>query len=165
MNLGVSSPESSGEGRRRVHSVRPLVNIKRYQAMLAIAQINLVAGWIGMLLGALSGALLGLFFHRKDWAGGYTSFRRRMMRLGHIAFFGLGFLNILLELTMEARPLPSIYTGVASYSLIIGALTMPICCFLTAWRREFRHSFPIPVLAISTSIILVVVAFFYEAGS
>jgi hypothetical protein len=56
--------------------------------------LNLVGGWIGILAGVLSGALIGLFFHQDSWMGGYASYRRRLMRLGHVAFFGLGFLNI-----------------------------------------------------------------------
>ena len=30
----------------------------------------LKAIWIGMLLGVVSGAIIGLFFHREDWMGG-----------------------------------------------------------------------------------------------
>jgi hypothetical protein len=55
-----------------------------------IASLNILVGWIAMLSGAAAGAALGLFFGRDDWAGGYASFRRRMLRLGHISFFGIG---------------------------------------------------------------------------
>ena len=44
------------------------------------ATLNLIAGWLGMLAGVLSGAILGLFFHREDWMGGYGSYRRRLAR-------------------------------------------------------------------------------------
>jgi hypothetical protein len=57
-------------------------------------QINLLASWIGMLLGFLSGLALGLFFHREDWLGGYGSFKRRLYRLAHISLFGLGAVNL-----------------------------------------------------------------------
>ena len=59
----------------------------------------LKAIWIGMLLGVVSGAIIGLFFHREDWMGGYNSFRRRLTRLGHISFFGLAFVNMGFALT------------------------------------------------------------------
>jgi hypothetical protein len=39
------------------------------------------------LVGAASGAALGLSFHRDDWLG---SWRRRLLRLGHFACFGMG---------------------------------------------------------------------------
>jgi hypothetical protein len=51
--------------------------------------LNLVAGWTGFIGGAVSGALIGLFFHKENWLGGYSSFPRRLVRLGHIAFFSL----------------------------------------------------------------------------
>lgn len=52
-----------------------------------------------MLAGALSGAIVGLFFYRDEWMGGYNSWRRRLTRLGHISFFGLGFLNLIFAAT------------------------------------------------------------------
>ena len=39
------------------------------------------AGWLGMFLGVVSGAVIGMFFHREDWMGGYDSYRRRLTRL------------------------------------------------------------------------------------
>jgi hypothetical protein len=104
---------------------------------------NLLAGWAGFLAGALTGALMGLCFHREDWLGGYNSFPRRMLRLGHIACFGLGLINILFALT--AATLPATPAGrLASLLLVVGMITMPLNCFLTAWRKPFRHLFFIP---------------------
>lgn len=110
--------------------------------------LNLLAGWVGVLGGVVSGALIGLFFHRDNWAGGYGSFPRRMLRLGHISFFGIGFLNFALGLTVIAIPLPPTHVQVASLAMIAGAVTMPLVCFLTAWRKPFRHLFPVPVLSV-----------------
>ncbi len=105
--------------------------------------INLLAGWVSFLLGAASGALIGLRFHGEDWLGGYQSFRRRVLRLGHIAFFGLGLINILFALSAPGAP-SSQWTWLASALLAGGAATMPLNCFLTAWRPAFRHAFFIP---------------------
>ena len=44
----------------------------------------------------MTGAVLGLRFHRDDFLGGYGSFRRRIVRLGHIAMAALGMINVLL---------------------------------------------------------------------
>lgn len=104
---------------------------------------NLLAGWIGFLAGAATGALIGLFFHREDWLGGYGSYPRRLLRLGHIACFGLGLINILFALTaVHLSPGPA--ARAASVLLIVGMITMPLTCFLTAWRKPFRHAFFIP---------------------
>ena len=126
-----------------------------------IAGLNIFVGWLAMLLGAVSGAALGLFFHRDTWAGGYGSFRRRMLRLGHISFFGIGFLNLLFGLTLTAVDLPTTYSRVASAGFIVAVITMPACCFLSAWKKPLRHLFPIPVLAVLAGIIPVLLGWPY----
>jgi hypothetical protein len=108
--------------------------------------VNLIGGWLGMLGGVLSGAVIGLFFHREDWMGGYGSYRRRLTRLGHISFFGLGFLNLAFAATSVQMLPEGRWLAAASWSLIAGAVTMPVCCFLSAWRKGWRHLFPVPVL-------------------
>ncbi|MGA8740880.1 MAG: hypothetical protein WB561_06810 [Terracidiphilus sp.] len=118
---------------------------------------NLIGGWLGMLAGVLSGAVIGLFFHRDDWMGGYGSYRRRLTRLGHISFFGLGFLNLIFAATSGQLFLRGICLATASWALIVGAITMPLCCFLAAWRKSLRHLFPVPVLAVTTGILSILV--------
>lgn len=120
---------------------------------MTFAQLHVLTGWWSMLLGALSGAAIGLFFHRDGWAGGYGSFRRRMLRLGHIAFFGIGFLNLMFGLTVQLLVLPEVYLKVASAGFIVAVIAMPLCCFLSAWREMFRHLFPVPVLAVLAGIL------------
>ena len=121
------------------------------------ASLNLIAGWLGMFSGVLSGAVLGLFFHREDWMGGYSSYRRRLARLGHIAFFGLGFLNLIFAATVAQLPLTGQDITIASWALILGAATMPLCCFLSAWRKPLRHLFPIPVLSVTTGLLTILI--------
>ena len=118
-----------------------------------VSQLHVLLGWGAVIMGALSGAVMGLFFHRDEWAGGYASFPRRMMRLGHIAFFGLGFLNLMFALTIQVIQLPDSYLTIASGGFIVGALTMPLCCFLAAWHKPFRHLFPIPVLGVMAGVV------------
>ena len=55
--------------------------------------INLYFAWAWMLTGMIAGAVTGLFFHQRDWLGGFDSWRRRMVRLAHISFLGTGLLN------------------------------------------------------------------------
>ena len=119
--------------------------------------LNLMTGWLAMLGGVLSGAITGLFFHREDWMGGYGSYRRRLTRLGHISFFGLGFLNLIFAATSPQLLLHGRWLATASWALIVGAIAMPVCCFLTAWRKPMRHLFPIPVFAVTTGIIAILI--------
>ena len=96
---------------------------------------------------------MGLFFWREDWLGGYGSWRRRMTRLAHVSFFGLGFINIAFALTVSQLALPrdSALTA-ASLSLCLGAATMPLVCYLAAWRKPFRHLFFVPVVAVAAGV-------------
>ena len=119
--------------------------------------LNLIGGWMAVLAGVLSGAVVGLFFHRDDWMGGYASYRRRLTRLGHISFFGLGFLNLVFAVTAGRTP-HVFWLQYASWALIVGAGTMPVCCFLSAWRKPWRHLFPIPVLAVMSGILAILAA-------
>ena len=130
----------------------PAVVVKWVNNMGAMA-INLYAAWAGFLFGCLSGAIPGLFFYRSDWLGGYASWPRRMIRLAHIAFFGIGFLNLSLALT--ARSL-GLQTGLqpSSALMIIGAVAMPAVCYLSAWKPVFRNFFFIPAGAVTVSIVL-----------
>jgi hypothetical protein len=119
--------------------------------------VNLIGGWLGMLAGVLTGAFIGLFFHREDWMGGYTSYRRRLTRLGHISFFGLGFLNLLFAATAGQLFLSGPYLRVASWGFIVGALTMPAVCFLSAWRKPMRHLFPVPVVSVTVGVLAILI--------
>jgi len=120
---------------------------------------HVYAGWIGMLCGALTGAVIGLYFHDETWAGGYASFRRRMLRLGHISFFGIGFLNLLFGLTLlQAAALPPPYLRIASAGFLVAMVTMPLTCFLSAWKKPLRHLFPVPVLAVLAGILPLLIA-------
>lgn len=117
----------------------------------------LKAVWIGMLAGVVSGAIIGMFFHREDWMGGYNSFRRRLTRLGHISFFGLAFVNTAFAVTHHLLAITSPWAQWAAISFVVGAIAMPTCCFLTAWRKPFRHLFFIPVGGVLFGIIFTLV--------
>ena len=109
-------------------------------------QINLGAGWIAILIGLLSGAVIGIFFHREDWLGGYGSWQRRMLRLAHISLIGTGLFNVAFALSTET--LNIVRPRVASILFIVGAVSMPAVCALSAWRPSFRHLFFIPVVSL-----------------
>jgi len=120
---------------------------------MPVADANAVVGWTLMAFGAISGALIGLGFHRESWAGGYASFRRRLMRLGHISFFGLGILNVLFGLYAASLPEMAGSLSIASWALMVAGCSMPAVCFLAAWKEPFRHLFPIPVLGVLIGVL------------
>src|SRR5438045_7854164 len=110
-------------------------------------EINLLAAWVAILIGLLTGTAMGLFFHDADWLGGYGSWRRRMLRLGHIAFFGIGILNVLYAVTV-ARLGWDVRWPVGSWGLALAGVLMPAICFLSAWRKPMRHLFVVPVTCV-----------------
>ncbi|MGD0350868.1 MAG: hypothetical protein ABSB84_11250 [Verrucomicrobiota bacterium] len=116
--------------------------------------LNLVIAWLWILLGFITGMVLGLFFHRESWLGGYGSFKRRMYRLGHISFFGLGAVNLLFYLTTQNLSLASPTIGIASWAFIVGALTMPVCCMVMAHYPKAHLIFAVPVLSLITGGVL-----------
>jgi hypothetical protein len=112
-----------------------------------MAELNLRVAWIAILIGLLSGTLIGLFFHKPDWLGGYSSWRRRMLRLGHIALIGTGLLNLAFALSVRQVSLDH-PPRIASTAFVVGAVAMPAVCFLSAWRDSLRVLFFIPVVSL-----------------
>ena len=110
--------------------------------------LNLQVAWAWMVLGFLSGMILGINFHREDWLGGYGSFPRRLYRLGHISFFGLGAVNLMYYLTVESLANRGGAAGWPAWAFIVGAVTMPVCCFATAHRPRLRALFAVPVISL-----------------
>ena len=112
---------------------------------------NAVFGWASILTAFVTGAILGLRFHSEDFLGGYSAFRRRIVRLGHIALAALGMLNVLYGI----YPAPQAGTGperIASIGLLAGGVLMPAVCFLTGWRAGFRQLFFLPVLCLVIAV-------------
>lgn len=120
-----------------------------------MTEINLYAAWIGMLLGGIFGAIQGLFFHKEEWLGGYGSWIRRMTRLGHISFFGIAFINMAFVGTAKVLDIEQ-EVSVPSALFIIGAIGMPLICYLSAFKKVIRHLFFIPALSIIVGIMSLV---------
>jgi hypothetical protein len=113
-------------------------------------QLNLTLAWLWIVLGFASGLVLGTNFHREDWLGGYASHRRRLYRLGHIAFFGLGAVNLMFWLTARAVSFSGATGLVAAWAFVVGAVTMPACCFVMAHWPRARLLFAVPVASLLT---------------
>ena len=117
--------------------------------------LNWYAGWLLVLSALVSGAGVGMFFHRPDFLGGYGSFRRRLLRLGHIACAALGMLNVIFAIASRSMIAPSVPIRLASVLLASGGVLMATICFLSAWRPSFRHTFFIPVMTLIAAVALI----------
>ncbi len=112
------------------------------------AQLNLVVAWGLIALGFLLGSILGLNFDRETWLGGYATLKRRLYRLAHISIFALAMINLLFYFTVQLLAEPSLPIAIASWGFIIGAVTMPCCCFAMAHFPKLRALFSIPVVSL-----------------
>lgn len=116
---------------------------------------TLLISWLLIGCGLLSGALIGLFFARSDWLDGYGSWRRRLLRLGHIAFFGMAALNLafLFSLPLLSRG-PSLVW--ASWLLVVAGFGMPFICFASVVWKPARHIFAVPVISAVTAVSIII---------
>ena len=119
----------------------------------SVAHSNLVFAWLWILLGFVTGMIMGLKFQDPNWLGGYSSFKRRMHRLAHISFFGLGAVNLFFYLSVKDATLTQ--AGLlASRAFILGGIAMPICCWLMAWTPKTQPLFAIPVISLVSAAVL-----------
>ncbi|HTL59856.1 MAG TPA: hypothetical protein VL361_29565 [Candidatus Limnocylindrales bacterium] len=123
---------------------------------MKLLQLNLLLAWAWILLGFLSGLGLGLFFHREQWLGGYASLKRRLYRLCHISFFGLGALNLCFVLTVPMLDLSARLLATACWAFIAGAVSMPVCCVIMAHFPSARMLFALPIVSLLLAGVLVV---------
>jgi hypothetical protein len=117
-------------------------------------ELNIIVGWSGMVAGALLGMTFGLFAESREWAGGYASFERQAMRLGHVAAFALGMINVLYGLCLSAIlvELPEWLVVTGSGTMIAGGVLMPTVCLLAAWRRPMKYLFPLPATCVLIAV-------------
>lgn len=117
--------------------------------------VNLTTAWIGILAGFIFGAVLGVFFYKEDWLGGYDSWKRRMLRLGHISFFGIAIVNMFFFYTCQYLNLGQAH--ITSVLFVIASVTMPLVCILSAVNQRYRHLFFIPVFSLITGTTLLII--------
>lgn len=113
---------------------------------------NWYFGWWLILSAFVTGAGIGLGFQREDFLGGYKSWCRRLVRLGHIAPAALGMLNVLYALSPWPAA-PDWHAAAASACFIAGGFSMPLVCFLSAWKDAFRRLFCLPVAFLVLAVI------------
>ncbi len=116
------------------------------------AFMNEAFGWVWIVLGFATGVPLGMRFANETWLGGYGSWRRRLLRLGHVSFFGLGLLNILFALGTARMVLSTACLQTASWAFVVGGISMPAACALVAfdrrWKPFFVFSLPVTSLLV-----------------
>ena len=121
-----------------------------------VTNSNRFVGWLSLTVGAGTGLILGLWsfdgpLDVHAWIGEYGDTSRRLVRLGHIAFFGLGILNILL-----ARELPRLADTarrIASPAMNFGNVVLPITLLAAVAYHPFKYFLPIPALSVFLALL------------
>jgi hypothetical protein len=124
-----------------------------------LAEWNRRVGWLSTCLGAASGLILGLWsfdgpFAVPGWLGEYDQTGRRLARLGHIAFFGLGILNILIAGELRRGVLGRRLRWAASWAMNFGNVFLPLTLFAAAAYRPLKYFMSAPAVAVFVALLL-----------
>jgi hypothetical protein len=88
------------------------------------------------------------------WLGDYGSTARRLARLGHIAFFGLAILNLLLAAELDRAGNHSRAARLASAAMNFGNVGLPVVLFGAAIWAPLKYLLPVPAMAVTIALLL-----------
>jgi hypothetical protein len=86
--------------------------------------------------------------------GEYGDVPRRLARLGHIAFFGLGILNILLVRELHALDLGQGQRRVAAWAMNFGNVFLPLTLFAAAVWHPLKYTMPLPAISVFVAMVI-----------
>lgn len=115
---------------------------------------NLYAAWIGILLGFVTGTVQGSYFENPAWLGGYSSWPRRMLRLGHISLFALALISLAFVFSVAYLGLRGKRVKVCSRLFLTGQIAMPVVCYVCAFHENLIFLFAVPVLSLLAGALL-----------
>lgn len=134
------------------HETRPLAPVSE-----AGVALNLAVGWSSLAIGALTGLVIGIWSFGgpvpvPEWIGAYDSLPRRLLRLGHIAFFGLGILNIMLARHL-GRPRDIRYPRSPALSAMnFGNVFLPTTLIAASIFEPAKYLMSVPAIAVSFAL-------------
>ncbi len=113
-----------------------------------------------MSIGALTGMAMGMWSFDgpvpvPGWLGDYGSTARRLVRLGHIACFGIGILNLLFVAEVERRLSVTPVMEWASRCMNLGNIGLPLGLFAAAVYPPLKYALAVPATAVTVSLLLV----------
>lgn len=112
-----------------------------------------------MAVGVGTGLIMGLWSFDgplpvPSWLGDYGDTPRRLARLGHIAFLGLGILNLLLADELPRSSLGRRGRTIAAVSMNVGNVLLPIALFIAAAWPPAKYSLGIPATSVFVALCL-----------
>jgi len=120
---------------------------------------NREVAWWSLALGAATGLLLGLWSFDGPVAtpaflGAYDDTARRLARLGHIAWFGLGFINLFVARELPRLGLTERGRRLAAGAMNFGNLGLPITLFAAAAFAPLKYAMALPATAVLLALVL-----------
>lgn len=120
---------------------------------------NRIVGWTSLAVGIGVGLVMGLWsfdgpMEPPAWIGEYADTSRRLIRLGHIAFIGLGLIDILIERELLRSALGRAGRATASWSMVIGNVLLPVALFGAAAYRPLKYFMAVPAGSVFVALIL-----------
>ncbi|MEQ1879157.1 MAG: hypothetical protein ABL958_21140 [Bdellovibrionia bacterium] len=119
---------------------------------MVYGSINVIFGWITIVLGILTGSILGMWsfagpFPTPAGHHNYTDLPRRMNRLAHIALFALPMISILYGHHIDSIPVSDAIKASGSRAWLICMWGVPLFLFLGSFKIWFKYFEVIPVSA------------------
>lgn len=127
-----------------------------------LGETNRLVAWASIVAGAATGLVMGLWSFDgpapvPQWIGDYETTARRLIRLGHIAFFGLGILNLALARELPRLSLKEWLARTAARCMNFGNVFLPITLFAAGVYQPLKYLLPFP--AVSVFVALAIVAY------
>ena len=120
---------------------------------------NHFIGWTSAAVGATTGLILGLWSFDgpvpvPDWLGDYDETSRRLVRLGHIAFFGLAILNLLLARALPELALSMRAKRTTSLAMNFGNIFLPLTLFAAGMVAPLKYAMSAPATAVLLAMLI-----------
>lgn len=124
---------------------------------------NRAIGFTSLLIGVATGMILGLWSFSgplpvPEAIGDYGDLSRRFLRLGHIAFFGLGLINLALAGHYRRLCFGRTAGPRALVLMNLGNLGLPPLLLAAAWQPALLYLMPLPVLCVFAALALATAA-------
>jgi len=147
----------------RRNEASTLVGTRVAVGIAAGPQLNRAIGFTSLLLGVASGMIIGLWSFGgplpvPEGIGGYGDLARRFLRLGHIAFFGLGLINLAIAGHCGRLNFSPTARQRALTLINLGNVGLPPLLLAAAGQPFLLYLMPVPVLCVFAALTLTVAA-------
>ena len=123
-------------------------------------KLNRTVGWVSLVLGAISGLIFGLWsfggpVEVPAWLGDYGVVARRLARLCHISFFGLGILNLLVARELPRCALREKAKQTAAAAMNFGNVFLPLGLFAAAVYHPAKYALALPGFSVALALAII----------